>query len=425
MTHAFYGKVIQMNSELKIIKWDFRMDDNVLEKMLLMEDEDIQKILSLRNVEKRIILRTCNRLEIYYHEDADFEDSDFKKSEVIVGEEAIRHIFRVASGLESMSVGENEILRQIKEAFDLSHKLGRTDKFLSMVFQRALKVGKEVRETTEISHGKVSIPSIMIDQMEGKNLVKGKSIGVIGTGKMAATVVKYLRKKEGARITIYGRNEEAGMELSNLFKVEFKKSLDLPSIIEECDALITATSSKVPLINREIIEKIDKKILLVDISNPKNIEESYNKPNVELINLEMANQILQENKKRKEKDIKIAEEIIEKEIEKIYSKIAEGEIEWYITMRYSNSRNLLASELARFKHNIDSGMSVSESAELLGNSLINKIMAPETLTLKQLIRKNNVDSVRKYLASIMNFTDSDLKSEDLEVNQNQQLQSHQ
>jgi len=214
-----------MNSELKIIRWDFRMDDNILEKMLLMEDEIIQEILSLKNIEKRIILRTCNRLEIYYHEDVDDWGDNFEKPEIITGENAIRHIFRVASGLESMSVGENEILRQIKEAFELSHKIGRTDKFLSMIFQRALKVGKEVREKTEISQGKVSIPSIMIEQMERKNLVKGKSIGVIGTGKMAATVVKYLRKKEGVGITIYGRNEEAGVELCNLFKVQFKNRL--------------------------------------------------------------------------------------------------------------------------------------------------------------------------------------------------------
>lgn len=403
------------------------MDDNILEKMLLMEDESIQEILSLKNIEKRIILRTCNRLEIYYHEDVGDWGDNFEKSEIITGENAIRHIFRVASGLESMSVGENEILRQIKEAFELSHKIGRTDKFLSMIFQRALKVGKEVREKTEISQGKVSIPSIMIEQMERKNLVKGKSIGVIGTGKMAATVVKYLRKKEGVGITIYGRNEEAGVELCNLFKVQFKKSLDLPSIVEDCDCVITATSSKVPLISRESIEKIEKKILFVDISNPKNIEESYNNPNVELINLEMANEILQENKKRKEKDIKIAEEILEREIEKIYAKIAEGEIEKYITLRYSNSRSLLTFELDRFVHNIESGISVNESAELMGNSLINKIMAPETLTLKQLIRMNRVESVRNYLESVMDFTEprNDSTSEDLEVPQNQQRRSHQ
>ncbi len=416
-----------MNSELKIIKWDFRMENNVLEKMLLMEDEHIQNILSTKNVEKRIILRTCNRLEIYYHENVDFDNNLFEKSELITGEEAIRHIFRVASGLESMSVGENEILRQIKEAFDLAHKVGRTDKFLSMVFQRALKVGKEVRETTEISHGKVSIPSIMIDQMDKKGLIRGKRIGVIGTGKMAATVVKYLRKNEDARITIFGRNEEAGRELSNLFKVDFKKSLDVPSIIDECDTLVTATSSKVPLISREIIEKINKKILLVDISNPRNIEESYNNNAVELINLDMANHILQENKKRKEKDIKIAEEILEREIEKIYAKIAESEIEGYIALRYSSSRNLLKSELERYKHNVELGLSADESSELMGNSLISKIMAPETLTLKQLIRKNKIESVRDYLESVMNFTESenDSHSEDLEAPQNQQHQSHQ
>ena len=415
-----------MNSELKIIKWDFRMTDNILEKVLLMEDEQIQNILSLKGVEKRVILRTCNRLEIYYHENVKFGLEELPVHQFMEREDAIRHIFRVASGLESMSVGENEILRQIKDAFDLAQKQGRTDKFISMVFQRALKVGKNVRESTEISHGKVSIPSIMIEQIEKRNLIKGKKIGVIGTGKMAATVVKYLRKKENAKITIFGRNEEAGLELSQLFNVDFKKTLDIPAITNECHVLITATSSKVPLINRDMIEKFETKILLIDISNPRNIEESYSNQKVELINLDMANQILQENKKRKERDIEVAEEIIEKEIEKIYSKLAEGEIEGYITARYSKSRDILIEELERYNKNLDSGISNENAAELLGNSLISKIMAPEILTLKKLIRENRVESLRNYLESAGKFTEEggDSQTEDPLNAQSQRDRNH-
>ena len=184
-----------LNSELKVIRWDFKMDDNILEKKLQEDDDDLQYMLSSHGIEKRVILRTCNRLEIYYHEDTKISEKDLEKAEILTNEHAIKHLLRVSSGLESMSIGESEILRQIKDAFDLAHKLGRTDKFLSMIFQKALKVGKEVRETTEISHGRVSIPSIMIEQIEKKGLLNGTAIGVVGTGKMAATVVKYLKKK--------------------------------------------------------------------------------------------------------------------------------------------------------------------------------------------------------------------------------------
>ena len=416
-----------LNSELKVIRWDFKMDDNILEKKLQEDDDDLQYMLSSHGIEKRVILRTCNRLEIYYHEDTKISEKDLENAEILTNEHAIKHLLRVSSGLESMSIGESEILRQIKDAFDLAHKLGRTDKFLSMIFQKALKVGKEVRETTEISHGRVSIPSIMIEQIEKKGLLNGTAIGVVGTGKMAATVVKYLKKKPSVKITIYGRNDEAGSELSQLFKVNFKKTLEIGNIVEECHVIITATSSKTPLISRELIEKIDRKLLFIDISNPKNIEESYNNPNVELINLEMANQILQENKKRKERDIEVAEAIIDGELKKIYAKLAEGEIELYIALLYSRSKDILSDEMEKFTRALMNGTGEREALELMGNSLVNKILAPETLTLKKMVREGRTDSVRDFLQSAMKFTERELYSstEDQKENQSQQVQNHQ
>ncbi|MHB1441105.1 MAG: glutamyl-tRNA reductase [Cuniculiplasma sp.] len=416
-----------MNSELKIIRWDYKMEENILEKRLQDDDKDLQKILSAKGVEKRIILRTCNRLEIYYHEDVLFSDDEMEYAEVLSDEDAIRHLLRVASGLESMSVGEQEILRQIKEAFDAAHKQGRTDKFLSMIFQRAIKVGKEVRETTEISHGKVSIPSIMIEQIERKGLLHNRSIGVIGTGKMAATVVKYLRKKPSVKITLYGRNDEAGSELSQLFAVNFKKTLDVGTIVEECHVVITATSSKTPLITRDIIEKIDRNLLFIDISNPRNIEESYNNPKVELINLEMANQILQENRRRKEKDIEVAESIIDREMKKIYAKMAESEIEGYIASIYSRSKDILNDEIEKYRHSMENGLETRDALEMLGNSIVNKVLAPETLTLKKMIREGKTESVRDFLDSAMKFTDKDIGSlsEDQRESQNPPIQNRQ
>ena len=418
-------------SDLKIIMWDFRAGDNSLEKILKLDDDEIQSRLSQKNVEKRIILRTCNRLEIYYDADVIFDDENvFPASKFMRGEGAIMHILRVSAGLESMSVGENEILRQIKEAMEKSIKEGRSNKFLSMVFHRAIKLGKEIRERTEISHGKVSIPSIMIDQIGKRGLISDKRIGIVGTGKMAATIVKYLKKEENAVITIYGRNEEAGKELADLFSVNFRKTLDIPVIIEESDVIITATTSKTILIDRMEIENIKKRVLLVDISNPKNIDENFINPTVELLNLEMANQIMEENRKRKEKDIVLAEEIIKKEMNKIYAKIAEGEIEGYISEIYGKAREVLQDEITRYNAAVNAGHDPSETLTAMGNSFINKILAPQTLTLKRMIREGKTESVRDYLDSASDFSDEDsyqkdFFSEDPKESQSQQPQNHQ
>ena len=413
-------------SDLRVIRWDFRMDDEKLENMLKIDDDEINSKLSRNGIEKRIILRTCNRLELYYDVDVNLNKDDFQNAEFIRGEDAIKHILRVSAGLESMSIGENEILRQIKEALDIAMKNGRSNKFLSMIFTRAIKLGKEIREKTAISHGKVSIPSIMVEQMSIRGFVNGKKIGVIGTGKMAATIVKYLIKEPKAGITIFGRNDEAGMELAQLFGVSFKRNLDMNDIISQCDAIVTATSSKTPLIMRNIIENIKKKMLFIDISNPKNVEDFFTNNLVELINLDAANNIMNENRKRKESDIIIAENMIDTEMLKIYSKIAESEIEEYISNIYGRGREVLINEIDKCISAINNGHSMESSLEAMGNSIINKILAPQTLVLKRMVREKKTETIREFLNSSRNLNadDSEPDHEDQIETQSQQDQNH-
>ena len=413
-------------SDLRVIRWDFRMDDEKLENILKIEDDEINSKLSRNGIEKRIILRTCNRLELYYDVGVNLNKDDFQNAEFIRGEDAIRHILRVSAGLESMSIGENEILRQIKEALDIAMKSGRSNKFLSMIFTRAIKLGKEIREKTAISHGKVSIPSIMVEQMAIRGFVNGKKIGVIGTGKMAATIVKYLIKEPRAEITIFGRNDEAGMELAQLFGVSFKRNLDMNDIISQCDAIVTATSSKTPLIMRNIIENIKKRMLFIDISNPKNVEDFFTNNLIELINLEAANNIMNENRKRKESDIIIAENMIDTEMLKIYSKIAESEIEEYISTIYGRGREVLMNEIDKCISAINNGHSMESSLEAMGNSIINKILAPQTLVLKSMVREKKTETIREFLNSSKNLNadDSAPDHEDQIETQSQQDRNH-
>ncbi len=413
-------------SDLRVIRWDFRMDDEKLENILKIEDEEINRKLSKNGVEKRIVLRTCNRLELYYDVNVDLNNEDFQNAEFIQGENAIRHILRVSAGLESMSVGENEILRQIKDALEVAMKSGRSNKFLSMIFNRAIKLGKEIREKTAISHGKVSIPSIMVEQMSMRGFVTGKKIGVIGTGKMAATIVKYLIKEPKAEITIFGRNDEAGMELAQLFGVKFKRNLDMGDIISQCDSIVTATSSKTPLVMRAGLEGIKKKMLFIDISNPKNIEDYFTNSMVELINLEAANNIMNENRKRKENDIVVAENMIDAEMLKIYSKIAESEIEDYISNIYGRGREVLINEIDKCISAINNGHSLESSLEAMGNSVINKILAPQTLVLKRMVREKKTETIREFLNSSRNLINDDSAPdhEDQTESQNQQDQNH-
>ena len=385
-------------------------------------------LLNGYGVKQKIILKTCNRVEIYFVEVNDeviFEDSGAK---IFKGEDAMVHLFSVAAGLESMSVGEQEILRQVKEAYEDSIKKGMIGKEISIIFRKAISVGKEIRQKTAISHGKVSIPAIMIDEIDKSIGDLQRKIGIVGTGKMAATIGRYLIKNKNNGITIYGRNEEAGNELASMLNLKFEKTLNMKYIIDSNTVIITATTSKTALMERENIELINDRKILVDISNPKNIEPNFKNDNVVLINLDKASSIMEKNRTKKETDILVSKQIIVREIKELQERILETEAEEIISTTYEMAKSILIQEIQRYLHEVSKGGDEEELLNLMGNSLINKILAPQTFALKDLIRDSKIDTLREFLVNFEEHLKKNIEalgnsSVDLSDFQNQQSQT--
>ncbi len=385
-------------------------------------------LLNGYGVKQKIILKTCNRVEIYFvevHDEVIFEDPGAK---IFKGEDAMIHLFSVAAGLESMSVGEQEILRQVKEAYEDSIKKGMIGKEISIIFRKAISVGKEIRQKTAISHGKVSIPAIMIDEIDKSIGDLQRKIGIVGTGKMAATIGRYLIKNKNNDITIYGRNEEAGNELASMLNLKFEKTLNMKYIIDSNTVIITATTSKTALMERENIELINDRKILVDISNPKNIEPNFKNDNVVLINLDKASSIMEKNRTKKETDILVSKQIIVREIKELQERILETEAEEIISTTYEMAKSILIQEIQRYLHEVSKGGDEEELLNLMGNSLINKILAPQTFALKDLIRDSKIDTLREFLVNFEEHLKKNIEalgnsSVDLSDFQNQQSQT--
>ncbi len=385
-------------------------------------------LLNGYGVKQKIILKTCNRVEIYFvevHDEVIFEDPGAK---IFKGEDAMVHLFSVAAGLESMSVGEQEILRQVKEAYEDSIKKGMIGKEISIIFRKAISVGKEIRQKTAISHGKVSIPAIMIDEIDKSIGDLQRKIGIVGTGKMAATIGRYLIKNKNNDITIYGRNEEAGNELASMLNLKFEKTLNMKYIIDSNTVIITATTSKTALMERENIELINDRKILVDISNPKNIEPNFKNDNVVLINLDKASSIMEKNRTKKETDILVSKQIIVREIKELQERILETEAEEIISTTYEMAKSILIQEIQRYLHEVSKGGDEEELLNLMGNSLINKILAPQTFALKDLIRDSKIDTLREFLVNFEEHLKKNIEalgnsSVDLSDFQNQQSQT--
>ncbi len=392
------------------------------------EDNYWINLLNTYGIKQKIILKTCNRVEIYFIEvleEVVFEDPGVK---IFKGEEAMLHLFSVAAGLESMSVGEQEILRQVKEAYEDSIKKGMIGKEISIIFRKAISVGKEIRQKTAISHGKVSIPAIMIDEIDKSIGDLQRKIGIVGTGKMAATIGRYLIKNKANNITIYGRNDEAGNELASMLNLKFEKNLNMKYIIDNNTVIITATTSKTVLMESEDIERINEKKILVDISNPKNIEANFKNDKIVLINLDKASSIMEKNRTKKEADILVSRQIIVREIRELHERILETEAEEIISMTYEMAKNILIQEIQKYLREVSKGGDESEFLNLMGNSLINKILAPQTFALKDLIRDSKIDTLREFLVNFEEHLKKNIEalgnsSVDLSDIQNQQFQT--
>lgn len=286
-------------------------------KFVLQDEQKCQltkKLLDSYNALECVVVSTCNRTEIYFV----FEDDEFNSETVelllcsvanieiycvkklfynYVGEKAVEHLFKVASGLDSMILGEDQILGQIRESYELSCEAGGTDVILNTLFRQAITAAKKVKTNTEISKTPVSVASIAVrlvnQKIEGG--VYGKTALVIGTGKIGRIAMKYLLAQGASKIYVTMRTHKPKDSL----RVEFEK--DWPKIqcveyamrykwIKEAEIIISSTSSPHYTITKDCLDEheIAGKKMFVDLAVPRDIDvETKENPDFEYIHLDM------------------------------------------------------------------------------------------------------------------------------------------
>jgi glutamyl-tRNA reductase len=323
----------------------------VLERLFIQKEEIPSLLQQLkRTVDEAVVVSTCNRTEVYavtkrtdipinYYKDLLI---NFKSAADAVSHEnffglssctASRQLFRVATGVDSSVIGDMQILGQVREAYEIARKHGSVGKILHQLFQRALKIGKKVRTDTNFQRGVISISSASVDlacQMLGT--LKNSIALVIGAGEMAKQTAEMLIKKRVGKLLITNRTERNGLklieELNSLIEklgssskvyIEFVPFDEYKSRLNEVDVLFTATSAPTTILHKEdfILNPIrgDRKILLIDISVPRNIcPEVGSCENVILKNIDDLKKISDENYQRRIADLPLIHEIIGKEL---------------------------------------------------------------------------------------------------------------
>lgn len=304
--------------------------DHTLADIETMEkvSKDLKELFSTLkeqiDVKEYIEINTCNRYEYFlYAEDYNELDLDCENKYVIIqySDEAVLHLFRMTSGLESMIIGEDQILGQVKDAKLKSEREGHCGKKLDAVFTKAIHVGQVVRNKTKINQGSISIGSAAVDLAE-ENLgdLQDKNVLVIGAGKMGTLVAKALAEKNLKAIFVANRTYYKAIKLAEELDGEAILFDNLEEKLINADLVISSTGAPHAIINKSRLlkvfdEEMPKKMVFIDIANPRDIEEDVKEIGIDLFNIDDLRGIAEKNKKLREKEVIEAEKIIKSEFD--------------------------------------------------------------------------------------------------------------
>ncbi len=364
-------------------------------------DQLLVRLQSHELVEECAVLKTCNRVEVYVVSPKGskvlFEFAKrMKVSSRIVDfldhDESLRHLMRVTSGLESMIVGEDQILGQVKELFMKAKKAGAIGKTLDTAFNKAIQVGKRVRNETGINKGSVSIGSAAVELAE-KNLdgLAGKTVMVIGAGEMGTLVAKALANKNIKVIYVANRTFDKAEALACELNGKAVKYDSMQDFIPVSDVVISATSAPHFILTGEIMSSImqkeDKQLMLIDIGNPRNIESCVGDIlGVTLYNIDDLKSISEANLAKRKEEAKKAKLIIEEEIVLLKKQYKRQQADSIISSLYSMVENIREKEcgeaINKLKARHTMGDIEREVLDDMTHSFANQILAEPTKILR-------------------------------------------
>ncbi len=298
---------------LKCLTYSHNLGD--IQKIDIVKNE-IQSAIDENNIENYVKLQTCNRIEVYYFSERSKTFEDYKFS-VYEDEKCLKHLLRVVSGIDSLVVGEDEILHQVREAYNNSKEKNNSNNRIRRIFDLALRFGKKIRRETEINSGKTSVVSIGMDKAsEMINSMEETEAVVIGAGRIGEKTVQYLDDLGVNSIMVANRNYDKASEIVNEIGGKNYRLSELQDLIREAKLVICATGAPHYILTEEKIPTLKNEKVLIDFSVPSNVEpEVRNKENIKYISYEDLTGKARENLIDRKEEVKNIENRIEELIE--------------------------------------------------------------------------------------------------------------
>jgi len=396
------------------------------EKLVFANDMLTQALLELKEKMSSdiLILSTCNRTEIYqrasdsktliswlakFH---NIKEMNLKPHlYTFKNEAAFSHACRVAAGLDSMILGETQILGQMKQALKQSEFVGGQGKNIAIFFQKVFETAKLVRTKTGIGASSTTVASTILkvaDKIYGKS--NNVNILFVGAGEMTELCCKYFSANNKKKLTIANRSIKNGMALAK--KVGGHPILigDIHHTMHSFDIVISSTSSQLPIIGLGMIEKAirlrkHKPMLLIDLAIPRDIEpEVAELDDIFLYTFDDLAKITEKNIKNREKETAKAELLIQQQCEEFMSHLQQKTVAPYIKNLNNKFEQTRISEVKKMEKDLKKGVPVEQVLDKLSKNLTKKFLHSPTKALNDNAKHKNLDGI-EFLKKIFNLKD--------------------
>lgn len=364
----------------------------------------LQDILSQGVAHEAVLISTCNRSELYC--DADDLHAVYEwfctqisipreKLESVIyvyrNEEAIAHIMQVACGLDSMVLGETQILGQMKEAFSESCTAGTVNALFHRLFQQIFAVAKEIRTSTAIGACPVSVASAAIHFAKQQVADFEKSnVALIGVGDTTALLMRYLKTYLTKPMTIVNRTLEKAALLTQEFGGHACGLDELSDVLAQSDIVFSATSSAMPIVTKAIMVDVlaargGRPIMLIDVAVPRDIEASVAElPNVSLFCIDDLKAIIEQNRRGREHAADKARELITKKSTEFFAELKSIDKVAHTIRAYRGQiEDICDAELLKAKLRLHQGADPAEVLEAFANAFTKKLLHSPSVQLRQ------------------------------------------
>jgi len=397
---------------------------HLLEKFAFKDVDAAHQTFLSSGFDECVILQTCNRVEVFaaakeagqeklleeWASAAGLAETDFAAFEVDLGNAAVSHLMKLASGLDSLVLGEDQILGQVRRAIEFSRSNHYASSGLSVIFDRALKVGSRVRTATGINRGNVSIASVALSLAdEYFDDLKGKRIMLIGTGEAASLVAKALKKRE-VEFIVTSRVQERARSFADRVAgtpIPFDSALEM---LRKVDMIFTATKAPYRLITFERIEKAMKNrkegIMIFDLSNPRTVDDRVTEIHgVKLVNMDQIAELVGKNMRSRVKEVRSAEKLIDDEMKSVDTIMKRLKAEPVVVSVFKSVDTIRERELKKALSMLGKKVGSDEAkvVEHLSYAIVEGILSTPMNNLRKEIETGQSEELMKIVSKLFRY----------------------